>query len=399
MKAEKRRISIRFNAVPNYCVVHLDEKDAVLSCSGGEILQEGDRVPADATVLSSVNLLADESMLTGESVSVRKTDWDGKSEEAEPGGDDLPFVYSGSMIVQGSGIARATATGTRTEIGKIGKAIGGVKEEPTRLKKEMGILVRRLTIAGFILCMLVIIIYTMTRGGLLKGFLAGITLAMAVLPEEFPVVLTIFLALGAWRISKKHVLTRKPSAIETLGSTTVLCTDKTGTLTEGEIVLDRHVDVQGKDDENVLRLIYLNSHFEAGIKSPLDDAVLKHERPKIVEYVKVDEIPFDFNRKRLSVVVRRGGEPPLQGQDIQELFQPGGFPHFGRDVRQSFQLGRSLGECNGSGGDACHKVFICMPQGQIRLCQGLVRQSQRFFASAAKSGATRSASRTSSGMG
>ena len=203
------------------------------------ILQEGDRVPADATVLSSVNLLADESLLTGESVPVRKMDWDGKNPGSEPGGDDLPFVYSGSMIVQGSGIAKVSATAINTEIGKIGKAIGDVTEEPTRLKKEMGKLVKRLAITGFILCLLVIAVYTLTRGDLLKGFLAGITLAMAMLPEEFPVVLTIFLALGAWRMSKKHVLTRKPSAIETLGSATVLCTDKTGTLTLNKMTVQQ----------------------------------------------------------------------------------------------------------------------------------------------------------------
>jgi Ca2+-transporting ATPase len=206
------------------------------------ILQEGDRVPADATVLSSVSLLADESLLTGESVPVRKVDWDGKNPGAQPGGDDLPFVYSGSMIVQGSGVAKVSATGMNTEIGKIGKAIGEVTEEPTRLKKEMGTLVKRLAITGFVLCLLVIVVYTLTRGDLLKGFLAGITLAMAMLPEEFPVVLTIFLALGAWRMSKKHVLTRKPSAIETLGSATVLCTDKTGTLTLNKMTVQQLFD-------------------------------------------------------------------------------------------------------------------------------------------------------------
>jgi Ca2+-transporting ATPase len=206
------------------------------------ILQEGDRVPADATVLSSVSLLADESLLTGESVPVRKVDWDGKNPGTQPGGDDLPFVYSGSMIVQGSGVAKVSATGMNTEIGKIGKAIGEVTEEPTRLKKEMGTLVKRLAITGFVLCLLVIVVYTLTRGDLLKGFLAGITLAMAMLPEEFPVVLTIFLALGAWRMSKKHVLTRKPSAIETLGSATVLCTDKTGTLTLNKMTVQQLFD-------------------------------------------------------------------------------------------------------------------------------------------------------------
>lgn len=203
------------------------------------VLQEGDRIPADATVLESVNLLVDESLLTGEPVPVRKHDWAGEAGDVQPGGDDLPFVYSGSMVVQGHGIARVTGTGVNTQIGKIGKAISDVEETPTKLKKEIGTLVKRLTIIGAVLCLLVVVIYTLTRGNLLNGFLAGITLAMAVLPEEFPVVLTIFMAIGAWRVSKKNVLTRNPSAIETLGSATVLCTDKTGTLTENKMTVTK----------------------------------------------------------------------------------------------------------------------------------------------------------------
>ena len=203
------------------------------------VLQEGDRVPADAIVMKSTNLLADESLLTGESVPVRKREWNDGDNSFIPGGDDIPVVYSGSMIVQGNGIVKVTATALNTEIGKIGKALESVKEEPTQLKREMGTLVKRLTIIGIILCIIVIAIYTVTRGDLLKGFLAGITLAMAMLPEEFPVVLTIFLALGAWRMSKKSVLTRKPAAIETLGSATVLCTDKTGTLTQNKMTVTR----------------------------------------------------------------------------------------------------------------------------------------------------------------
>jgi P-type Ca2+ transporter type 2C len=215
------------------------------------VLQEGDRVPADATVIQSVNLLADESLLTGESVSVRKSDWDEKLEIAQPGGDDLPFVYSGSMIVQGHGIARVTSIGIHTEIGKIGKALGDVKDEPTRLKKEMGSLVKKVTIIAAILCVLVVIGFTLTHGNLINGFLAGITLAMAMLPEEFPVILTIFMALGAWRMSKKKVLTRNPSAIETLGSATVLCTDKTGTLTENKMTVAQLYN--GKDFSEIVK--------------------------------------------------------------------------------------------------------------------------------------------------
>jgi len=203
------------------------------------VLQEGDRVPADATVLYSVNLMADESLLTGEPVSVSKSEWNGTDKNIQPGGDDLPFVYSGSMIVQGNGIVKVTAIGTNTEIGKIGKALDSVVEEPTKLKTEMGSLVKKLAIIGISLCIVVIVVFTLTRGDLLKGFLAGITLAMAMLPEEFPVVLTIFMALGAWRMSKKNVLTRKPSAVETLGSATVLCTDKTGTLTQNKMTVTR----------------------------------------------------------------------------------------------------------------------------------------------------------------
>lgn len=203
------------------------------------VLQEGDRVPADATVLYSVNLMADESLLTGESVPVTKAEWNGKDIYTQPGGDELPFVYSGSMIVLGNGVVRVTSIGSNTEIGKIGKALDSVIEEPTKLKTEMSILVRRLAILGVSLCLIVILVFTLTRGDLLQGFLAGITLAMAMLPEEFPVVLTIFMALGAWRMSKKNVLTRKPSAIETLGSATVLCTDKTGTLTQNKMTVSK----------------------------------------------------------------------------------------------------------------------------------------------------------------
>jgi len=201
------------------------------------VLQEGDRVPADATVLEAVSLLADESLLTGEPIPVRKTIWDSVEKNIQPGGDDVPFVYSGSMIVQGNGIAMVTSTGVNTEIGKIGRALEGIEAEPTRLKREMGSLVKKLTVVAAVLCILVIIGYTITRGNLVNGFLAGITLAMAVLPEEFPVILTVFMALGAWRMSKKKVLTRNPSAIETLGSATVLCTDKTGTLTQNKMTV------------------------------------------------------------------------------------------------------------------------------------------------------------------
>jgi Ca2+-transporting ATPase len=242
-KTEKALDALKDLASPRALVIRDEE---TIRIPGKEVvkgdivvLQEGDRVPADAQVLKSNNLLADESLLTGESVPVRKREWREGDIMLMPGGDDLPVVYSGSMIVQGNGLVKVTATALNTEIGKIGKALESVKEEPTQLKREMGTLVKYLAVIGILLCVMIVVIYTLTRGDLLKGFLAGITLAMAMLPEEFPVVLTIFLALGAWRMSKKSVLTRKPAAIETLGSATVLCTDKTGTLTQNKMTVTR----------------------------------------------------------------------------------------------------------------------------------------------------------------
>jgi len=201
------------------------------------LLHEGDRVPADGLLLFSSNVTIDESLLTGESIPVRKTEWDGKTPAQPPGGDDLPSVYSGTLVVQGHGLAKITATGADTQMGKIGKALQQIIPEETHLKKETTRLVKTVAVAGAALCILVVIIYTITIHNLLNGILAGLSLSMALLPEEFSVVLVIFLSLGAWRMSKHHVLTRTPAAIETLGSATVLCVDKTGTLTQNKMIL------------------------------------------------------------------------------------------------------------------------------------------------------------------
>src|SRR5512139_1145351 len=195
------------------------------------LIAEGDRIPADAVLLTGLNISVDESLLTGESVPVRKKAWDGELEMGRPGGDDLPFVYSGSLVVKGQGITQVRTTGPRTEIGKIGRALQILEPEDTNLQQQTGKIVRNFAMIGIGLCVLVVVVFGLTRGDWLNGFLAGLTLAMATLPEEFPVVLTIFLALGAWRISQRKVLTRRVPAVEMLGAATVLCVDKTGTLT------------------------------------------------------------------------------------------------------------------------------------------------------------------------
>lgn len=219
------------------------------------VLSEGDRVPADAAILSCRNLSTDESLLTGESVPVRKVAWDGKQEISRPGGEDIPFVFSGTLVVGGQGIVKVQRIGIHTEMGRIGRALQGVEIEGTRLQAEVGRLVRRVAILGLSLCIAVLLLHGLTRGDWLQGILAGITLAMAMLPEEFPVVLTIFLALGAWRLSKINVLSRRVPVIETLGSATVLCVDKTGTLTVNrmsirKLVVDEEtLDITPSKDE------------------------------------------------------------------------------------------------------------------------------------------------------
>jgi P-type Ca2+ transporter type 2C len=203
------------------------------------VLSEGDRVPADGVMRSAVNLAIDESLLTGESVPVRKQAVSADPHMARPGGDDLPFVFSGTLVVRGTGIALAKATGGQTELGKIGKSLREVEQEPTLLQRDTRRMVRILALVGLALCGLLVVFYGLTRGDWLRGFLAALTLAMAILPEELPVVLTVFLALGAWRMSRNRVLTRRMPAIEMLGAATALCVDKTGTLTMNRMSVTR----------------------------------------------------------------------------------------------------------------------------------------------------------------
>ncbi len=218
------------------------------------VLAEGDRVPADAVLLSGVNISVDESLLTGESVPVRKAPAASVPKAmGKPGGDDLPFLYSGTLVVQGKGLAQTLATGQYTAIGGIGKALAGVRQEPTRIQLETARIVKRLAWLGFALSLVVATAYALTRGDWLNGFLVGLTLAMAILPEELPVVMTIFLGLGAWRIAQHRVLTRHIPAVEMLGSATVLCVDKTGTLTQNRMTL-----VQLQAHDLVLDLTALN---------------------------------------------------------------------------------------------------------------------------------------------
>jgi len=203
------------------------------------VISEGDRVAADATLFWSHDLLLDESLLTGESVPVRKLaqEPESKSVVPSPGGEDLPFIFAGTLVVRGTGHAIVHATGIRSEMGKIGRALGSIETEQPHLQRRIHSFVKVFAIIGALLGGLAVLLFGLLRGSWLEATLGGIALGMSLLPEEFPLVMAVFMAMGAWRISQARVLTRRASAIETLGSTTVLCTDKTGTLTENKMTV------------------------------------------------------------------------------------------------------------------------------------------------------------------
>jgi Ca2+-transporting ATPase len=202
-------------------------------------LEEGDRVPADAVILESSNLIVDESLLTGESFPVRKIEGSENSKFHSAGGDDTPFVYSSTLIVGGHAIARVIKTGINTQVGIIGKELNKPQNEETVLQKETNRIILIFATVGFFVCVLIVLFYYLTTNNFIEALLSGLAVAMSIIPEEFAVVLTVFLALGAWRMSKYNALTRKLNSIQNIGAATVLCVDKTGTLTMNKMILKK----------------------------------------------------------------------------------------------------------------------------------------------------------------
>jgi len=222
------------------------------------VVEEGERIPADATLVKVEGLVVDESLLTGESVPVRKvvaSVTNGTLQRVQPGGDDQPFVYSGTLVVRGHGRAEITETGLLTRAGKIGVSLASVVTEKTRLQHSTARIVRTFGMLALLVSAIIILYYGLVQMDWMQGILSGIAVGMAMLPEEIPVAMTVFFAIGAWRLAQIKVLARRPAIVEMLGAATVLCVDKTGTLTENRMrismlaVSDQTIDPVGGEAE------------------------------------------------------------------------------------------------------------------------------------------------------
>jgi Mg2+-importing ATPase len=268
-------------------------------------LSAGDIVPADARVINAKDLFVDQSALTGESFPVEKTAEPLKAKDAaitEWGN----CLFLGTSVVSGATTAVVVKTGNFTEYGKIAQKLVARETETEfeRGLRRFGFLMMEVT---FLLVLFVFLINSaraiFLKGDVFEALLFAVALAVGLTPELLPMIISVNLSKGALEMSKKGVIVKRLTSIENFGSMDVLCTDKTGTLTENKITLVLHVDMEGNDDEKVLLYSFLNSHFETGLKSPLDEAILRFKDIDVKDYHKIDEVPFDFTRRRVSVVV------------------------------------------------------------------------------------------------
>lgn len=281
------------------------------------VVEEGDRIPADAIVVSSRDCSVNESILTGESVSVHKIPGNSDCGPYTPGDETTHYLLSQTLVISGYCVGKVFATGQKTQVGTIGAMLGGISAKRTLLEREIDGLVKKMASIALVVCSLVFLLVFATDGSFIKSLLTGLSLAMTLLPEEFPVVLIIFFALGVYRLSKLSVLTRRMPVIETLGSTTVLCVDKTGTLTQNTMRV-RFVSVEGIsypiDDHSdlsssgpvfsLLATAALASDPHA--VDPIDEALNRlmnaheeyKEHAKQLSYEGSQELPYPFLRNR-----------------------------------------------------------------------------------------------------
>jgi P-type Mg2+ transporter len=268
------------------------------------MLAAGDLIPADCLLLEAKDFFVNQAMLTGESYPVEKHVYELPT-PVEDISQANNSVFMGTSVISGMAKALVCRTGTKAAIGEISDSL--IAKPPLTAFElgthSFGMLILRLTI---LLVLFVFLINTFFHRPFLESFLFSIALAVGLTPELLPMVVTVTLSRGALRMARRHVIVKRLAAIHNLGSMDVLCTDKTGTLTEARIRLERHLDAQGCDSAQVLQFAYLNSYFETGLKSPLDDAILKHTEVIVRQWRKIDEVPFDFERRRVSVLLDDG---------------------------------------------------------------------------------------------
>ena len=269
------------------------------------LLAAGDMVPADGRLLEARDFFVNEGLLTGESYPTEKhVAAEGTANVDVAQAANAAFM--GTSVVSGSAKLLLCATGNATQLGEISATLRHTPP-PAALERgvyEFGILIVRLTI---LLVLFVLLVNTFFHRPLLESFLFALALAVGLTPELLPMIVSVTLARGAMRMAKQKVIVKRLAAIHDLGSMDVLCTDKTGTLTEAKIALIRHITLSGADSERVLELAWLNSHFESGLRSPLDAAILEHASSIPAGWTKIDEVPFDFERRRVSVLLEHEG--------------------------------------------------------------------------------------------
>lgn len=264
------------------------------------VMRAGQLVPADGRILSAQDFFVQQAALTGEPYPVEKTS------DAVPSSDELHqaanALFMGASVVSGHATMLVYATGAHTQIGRVAGAITAERGD-TAFElglRQFGELILRVT---SMLVVFVLIVNLLAAKPLLDSFMFALALAVGLTPELLPMVVTVTLTRGALRLSGQHVIVKRLSAIHDMGAIDLLCTDKTGTLTEGSIRLEQHLDIHGRDNEIVLRYAWLNCFFESGMRTPLEDAVLRHESLNAEGWRKIDEVPFDFERRRLSVLL------------------------------------------------------------------------------------------------
>jgi P-type Mg2+ transporter len=300
-------------------------------------LSAGDITPADSRVIAAKDLFINQSALTGESFPVEKTFGPAKAKGSLV--DWNNYCFMGTSVVSGTAQAVVVKTGDATEYGKIAKKLTEKSPETEfeRGIKSFGFLIMQVTFLLVIFVFLIISIRNPTETGVINALLFSVALAVGLTPELLPMIITINLSRGAMAMSKHGVIVKRLSAIENFGSMNVLCTDKTGTLTENRIKLILNVNMEGEEDEKVFLYSFLNSNFQTGLKSPLDEAILKHKEVDTSRWLKVDEVPFDFIRRRVSVVVEQGG---------QRFFIAKGAPEEVLKVCSYYELGMVVSDLN-----------------------------------------------------